>query len=126
MEILEFQTVLNGLFILPLSYFLMYCWKHTRFVKASARGIDPVGEAEVFLFQGKTKQAIRVLRAELADNPNNMSAKIALLRAFSDAVRPREYHQLASEVEHHLQHEPIWQQIKRAGRHLEPEDPLYR
>ncbi|AVY96031.1 pilus assembly protein FimV [Microvirgula aerodenitrificans] len=100
-------------------------WRQNRFVKASARGIDPVGEAEVFLFQGKVRHAIRVLKAALDDEPGNMSVKVVLLRAFADGNYIREYSELAREVSEPLQGEPIWQQIQRTGREMEPDNPLY-
>ena len=125
MAALEFQSLLNLLFILPLSYLLVYWWKQARFVKASARGIDPVGEAEVFLFQGKTQKAIRVLRAALAEEPTNVMLQVTLLRALGDASLVDEYGQLAAEVECQLRNQPIWQQIQRTGREMEPGNALY-
>lgn len=122
----ELQTVLNTLLLISVSYLCAQWWRQNRFVPASARGIDPVGEAEVFLFQGKTKPAIRVLRAALREEPCNLPVKVVLLRALADGGHTREYGQLAAEVRELLKHEPIWLQIKKTGRELEPGNELYR
>ena len=122
---IELQTLINAMLLVSVSYLLGQWWRQNRFVKASARGIDPVGEAEVFLFQGKVRHAIRVLKAALDDEPGNMSVKVVLLRAYADGNYIREYSELAREVSEPLQGEPIWQQIQRTGREMEPDNPLY-
>lgn len=122
----ELQTILNALLLVSVSYLCAQWWRQTRFVPASIRGIDPVGEAEVFLFQGKTKPAIRVLKAALREEPCNLPVKVVLLRAFADGGHAQEYSRLAAEVRTQLEHEPIWLQIKQTGRELEPGNVLYR
>ena len=121
----ELQTILNALLLVSVSYLCAQWWRQTRFVPASARGIDPVGEAEVYLFQGKTKCAIRVLKAALQEDPCNLPVKVVLLRALADGGHTQEYSRLAAEVRVQLEHEPIWGQIKKTGRQLEPNNTLY-
>ena len=111
----ELQTLINALLLVSASYLAAQWWRQNRFVKASVRGIDPVGEAEVFLFQGKVKEAIRVLKGALEDEPDDLSIKVALLRAYGEAGQAERYDQLAKEVAGTLKHESIWEQIKKLG-----------
>lgn len=118
----ELQTLINALLLVSASYLAAQWWRQNRFVKASVRGIDPVGEAEVFLFQGKVKEAIRVLKGALEDEPDDLSIKVALLRAYGEAGQ---YDQLAKEVAGKLRQEPVWRQIKKTGQSLSPNNKLY-
>ncbi|MCG9083186.1 type IV pilus assembly protein FimV [Laribacter hongkongensis] len=121
----ELQTLINALLLVSASYLAAQWWRQNRFVKASVRGIDPVGEAEVFLFQGKVKEAIRVLKGALEDEPDDLSVKVALLRAYGEAGQAGQYDQLAKEVAGKLRQEPVWGQIKKTGRLLSPDNNLY-
>jgi predicted Zn-dependent protease len=118
----ELQTLINALLLVSASYLAAQWWRQNRFVKASVRGIDPVGEAEVFLFQGKVKEAIRVLKGALEDEPDDLPVKVALLRAYGEAGQ---YDQLAKEVAGKLRQEPVWRQIKKTGQSLSPNNKLY-
>lgn len=118
----ELQTLINALLLVSASYLAAQWWRQNRFVKASVRGIDPVGEAEVFLFQGKVKEAIRVLKGALEDEPDDLPVKMALLRAYGEAGQ---YDQLAKEVAGKLRQEPVWRQIKKTGQSLSPNNKLY-
>ncbi len=118
----ELQTLINALLLVSASYLAAQWWRQNRFVKASVRGIDPVGEAEVFLFQGKVKEAIRVLKGALEDEPDDLPVKVALLRAYGEAGQ---YDQLAKEVAGKLRQEPVWGQIKKTGQLLSPDNKLY-
>ncbi|MCG9118634.1 pilus assembly protein FimV [Laribacter hongkongensis] len=121
----ELQTLINALLLVSASYLAAQWWRQNRFVKASVRGIDPVGEAEVFLFQGKVKEAIRVLKGALEDEPDDLSVKVALLRAYGEAGQAERYDQLAKEVAGKLKHESIWEQIKKTGKLISPKNKLY-
>lgn len=118
----ELQTLINALLLVSASYLAAQWWRQNRFVKASVRGIDPVGEAEAFLFQGKVKEAIRVLKGALEDEPDDLPVKVALLRAYGEAGQ---YDQLAKEVAGKLRQEPVWRQIKKTGQSLSPNNKLY-
>mgnify|MGYP000296526175 CR=1 FL=1 len=118
----ELQTLINALLLVSASYLAAQWWRQNRFVKASVQGIDPVGEAEVFLFQGKVKEAIRVLKGALEDEPDDLPVKVALLRAYGEAGQ---YDQLAKEVAGKLRQEPVWRQIKKTGQSLSPNNKLY-
>jgi Tfp pilus assembly protein FimV len=100
-------------------------WKTMRYTKPRLRGIDPVGEAEVFLAYGRTKDAVRVLRDTLADEPDNMAAKVALLRAYSSDRNIRAYSTLAHDLQGDLQDKAIWHTIQRNGRDMDPHNPLF-
>ncbi|ASJ25965.1 type IV pilus assembly protein FimV [Laribacter hongkongensis] len=121
----ELQTLINALLLVSASYLAAQWWRQNRFVKASVRGIDPVGEAEVFLFQGKVKEAIRVLKGALEDEPDDLSIKVALLRAYGEAGQAERYDQLAKQVAGKLKHESIWEQIKKTGKLISPKNKLY-
>lgn len=121
----ELQTLINALLLVSASYLAAQWWRQNRFVKAGVRGIDPVGEAEVFLFQGKVKEAIRVLKGALEDEPDDLSIKVALLRAYGEAGQAERYDQLAKQVAGKLKHESIWEQIKKTGKLISPKNKLY-
>ena len=89
------------------------------------RGIDPVGEAEVFLAYGKVSEAVRVLKATVREEPDNLPAKITLLRAYSHSGDSKAYSLLARDVESRLQGQPVWKTIQQHGRELDPTNPLF-
>lgn len=100
-------------------------WRTIRYTKPRHRGIDPVGEAEVFLAYGRTKEAVRVLRDTVRDEPDNMAAKVALLRAYSSDRNVRAYSSLANDLHQHLHGQAIWHTIQRNGRDMDPTNPLF-
>jgi pilus assembly protein FimV len=100
-------------------------WRSATYVKPRHRGIDPVGEAEVFLAYGKTREAVRVLRDTLADEPDNLAAKVTLLRAYSSERDIRAYAMLAHDLQGSLQGQPVWHTIQRNGRDMDPTNPLF-
>lgn len=112
--------------LLMLSYYAARrAWKSMRYVKPSARGIDPIGEAEVFLAYGRADQAIHVLSDALTDQPDNLEAQVTLLRAYSYTKDVNAYSSLAAQVSHRLQGNAIWNTIQKAGREMDPANPLY-
>jgi len=100
-------------------------WRAVRYTKPRHRGIDPVGEAEVFLAYGRTKDAVRVLRDTLSDEPDNLAAKVALLRAYSSDRNIRAYSTLAHDLQGTLQDQAVWNTIQRNGRDMDPHNPLF-
>lgn len=100
-------------------------WKTATYTKPRDRGIDPVGEAEVFLAYGRTKEAVRVLKDTLVDEPDNLAAKVALLRAYSSEGNANAYTKLAIDLSDVLQEDPIWLTIQKTGRELNPTHPLF-
>ncbi|WP_245944798.1 type IV pilus assembly protein FimV [Crenobacter cavernae] len=114
-------------FLLMVIYFTARrTWKTARYVKPRARGIDPVGEAEVFLAYGRVDEAIRVLRDTLTDEPDNLDAQITLLRAYSHQRNAQAYSGLAAQVSPKLQDRSLWHTIQQTGRELDPANPLYQ
>ena len=122
---LEIQTLLSAAFLITLTCLAAFWRRHLRLANPIARGIDPVGEAEVLLFMGKNDQAIMVLKTALRDRPSDLGIKVTLLRAFAQARRERDYVRLAAEVSSELKHQPIWKQICQAGRTLAPKNHLF-
>ncbi|WP_235445726.1 type IV pilus assembly protein FimV [Gulbenkiania mobilis] len=111
---------------LMVSYYLMRrLWRQLRYVKPRDRGIDPVGEAEVFLAYGKVSEAVRVLKVTVREEPDNLPAKITLLRAYSHSGDSKAYSLLARDVESRLQGQPVWKTIQQHGRELDPTNPLF-
>lgn len=100
-------------------------WKTNTYTKPRDRGIDPIGEAEVFLAYGRTKEAIRVLKDMLMDEPDNLTAKVTLLRAYSLSGDAKAYVQLAIDLKMALQGQPVWQTVQKMGRELAPTHPLF-
>jgi pilus assembly protein FimV len=100
-------------------------WRTLRYTKPRHRGIDPVGEAEVFLAYGRTKDAVRVLRDALHDEPDNLAAKVTLLRAYSSDGNVRAYSTLARDVQESLRGKAVWSTIQRNGRDMDPGNPLF-
>ncbi|EEG10252.1 conserved hypothetical protein [Pseudogulbenkiania ferrooxidans 2002] len=100
-------------------------WKAITYKPPKARGIDPVAEAEVFLAYGKTGEAVRVLKDVLDEDPDNMPAKVALLRAYSSNRNAKAYSQLARDVHARLHGQPVWKTIQQNGRDLDPANPLF-
>jgi pilus assembly protein FimV len=95
------------------------------YTKPSARGIDPVGEAEVFLAYGRVDEAIRALESTLSDEPDNLEVQVTLLRAYSRRHDATAYSSLAAKVSPRLQGKAVWTTIQKAGRELDPANPLY-
>ncbi|OWY37741.1 pilus assembly protein FimV [Xenophilus sp. AP218F] len=106
-------------------YAARWAWRKLRYTSPSQRGIDPVGEAEVYLAYGKTRQAVRVLKDSLRDDPDNLSAKVVLLRAYSTEKNREAYISLARDVQAQVQGQPVWRTIQENGRQLDPLDPLF-
>ncbi len=100
-------------------------WRAATYTKPRDRGIDPVGEAEVFLAYGRTKEAVRVLQDTLADEPDNLAAKVTLLRAYSSDRDVKAYSQLAFDLKTVLHGQTVWQTIQKNGREMDPLNPLF-
>jgi len=125
--ILEAGAAFGSSLLLMLAYYVARrAWRRFTYVKPSQRGIDPIGEAEVFLAYGKVDEAIRVLRDTVKDEPDNLSAKITLLRAYSYQRNHRDYSTLAHDVKHRLEGQPLWQTIQCEGKVMDPGNPLYQ
>lgn|GEM_PF-6075709 len=119
-------TALTSSFGLMSSYYIArQLWRKFNYKKPQARGIDPIGEAEVFLAYGRTSEAVRVLKATLKDEPDNLSAKVTLLRAYSSECNSKAYCSLARDVQPQVKDQPVWRTIQDAGRKLAPQDPLF-
>ncbi|MDF0605918.1 pilus assembly protein FimV [Neisseriaceae bacterium TC5R-5] len=114
-------------FILMSAYYaLRYLWRRLRYSTPQQRRIDPIGEAEVFLAYGRTREAVRVLQDSLKDDPHNLPAKVTLLRAYSSAKNSKAYCSLARDVHPQVQDQAIWQTIQKNGQQLAPHDPLFK
>lgn len=114
-----------SLVIMVVFSLLRKVWKAATYKPPKARGIDPIAEAEVFLAYGKTSEAVRVLKDVLDEEPDNMAAKVALLRAYSNNGNAKAYSQLARDVHARLHAEPVWKTIQKNGRDLDPANPLF-
>lgn len=101
-------------------------WRQFRFVPPRERGIDPVGEAEVYLAYGRTDDAVWVLRDTLRRESDNTAAKVTLLRAYSQQNDASAYHALAESLRPELQHHPLWDTVCQVGRELCPGTPLFQ
>ncbi|MBA8734175.1 type IV pilus assembly protein FimV [Chromobacterium violaceum] len=120
-----FTALASSLALMLVYYSLRQFWRHMRYTKPVQRGIDPVGEAEVFLAYGRTREAVRVLKDSLKDDPDNLHAKVALLRAYSNARDSKAYVSLARDVHPQVQGQPVWHTIRENGRELAPQEPLF-
>ena len=120
-----FTALASSLALMLVYYSLRQFWRRLRYTKPVHRGIDPVGEAEVYLAYGRTKEAVRVLKDSLKDDPDNLHAKVALLRAYSSARNSEAYVLLARDVQAQVQGQPVWHTIQENGRQLAPQDPLF-
>lgn len=119
-------TALALSFSLMVAYYgVRKAWKKVTYKPPRQRQIDPVGEAEVFLAYGRVGDAVRVLKDTLKEEPNNLPAKLTLLRAYSHAEDSKAYSRLAKEVSVPLQNQAVWQTIQEHGRRLDPSNPLF-
>ena len=119
-------TALLASFGLMSSYYISrQLWRKATYKKPRARGIDPVGEAEVFLAYGRSSDAVRVLKEAMKDEPQNLSIKVTLLRAYSSAGNCKAYCRLARDVQAPVKDPPVWRTIQENGRLLAPQDPLF-
>jgi len=119
-------TALTASFGLMSTYYLArQLWRKVTYKKPRARGIDPVGEAEVFLAYGRTGDAVRVLKDAMKDEPHNLSIKVTLLRAYSSEGNGKAYCRLARDIQAQVKDQPVWRTIQEAGRQLAPQDPLF-
>jgi len=100
-------------------------WRKATYKKPRARGIDPVGEAEVFLAYGRSSDAVRVLKEAMKDEPQNLSIKVTLLRAYSSEGNRKAYCRLARDIQSQVKDQPVWRTIQENGRLLAPQDPLF-
>lgn len=115
----------SSLMVMLAYYGAKKLWRAARYTKPRHRGIDPVGEAEVFLAYGRTKDAVRVLRDAMRDEPDNLAVKVTLLRAYSTDGNVRAYSTLARDVQTSLQGQAVWNTIQRNGRDMDPANPLF-
>ncbi|WP_231137275.1 type IV pilus assembly protein FimV [Chromobacterium paludis] len=120
-----FTALASSLALMLAYYTLRHFWRRMRYVKPEHRGIDPIGEAEVYLAYGRTREAVRVLKDSLRDDPDNLHAKVALLRAYSSARDSEAYVLLARDVQSQVQGQPVWRTIQENGRELAPQEPLF-
>lgn len=100
--------------------------KAGHFVPPQERGIDPVGEAEVFLSYGKRKEALRVLLYTVKVEPDNLAAQLLLLQTHAYLLDARSYIELAQQLQPRLSQLPVWQVIAAEGRELAPRHPLFQ
>lgn len=117
-------TMAGGLSCLAVFLISWKVWK-TAYTKPRDRGIDPIAEAEVFLSYGRTKAAVRVLRDLLAEEPDNIAAKVTLLRVYLANRDIQAYCQLAAHLKSKLQHQSVWKTIQNKGRELDPNNSLF-
>lgn len=96
-----------------------------RFVPPRKRGIDPVGEAEVYLNYHRYKRARQVLRHTKKTEPDNLQAQILLLHTYHLLESSGDYCQLAAELKPKLIGSPEWRKICKVGRSMAPEHPLF-
>ncbi|WP_434632672.1 type IV pilus assembly protein FimV [Chromobacterium sp. CV08] len=120
-----FTALASSLALMLVYYSLRQFWRRLRYTKPTHRGIDPVGEAEVYLAYGRTREAVRVLKDSLKDDPDNLHAKVALLRVYSRDRNRKAYALLARDVREQVQGQPVWRTIQENGRQLDPQDPLF-
>lgn len=124
--ITEPSTLIPLASIASLSLYWMWRRRQTRLHAQRARRIDPVGEAEVFLAYGRSKDALRVLQTALNREPGNIRIKVVMLRALADLQDASGFVRLAAEVRATLHGQPVWQQICKTGQRLLPGHPLFQ
>ena len=124
--ITESNTLIPLALFASLSLYWMWRRRQTRLSIQRARRIDPIGEAEVFLAYGRSKDALRVLRTALNQEPGNLKIKVVMLRALAELNDVPGFIRLAREVQAPLSGQPVWQQICKTGQRLQPENPLFR
>ena len=124
--ITESNTLIPLALFASLSLYWMWRRRQTRLSIQRARRIDPIGEAEVFLAYGRSKDALRVLRTALSQEPGNLKIKVVMLRALAELNDVPGFIRLAREVQAPLSGQPVWQQICKTGQRLQPENPLFR
>ncbi|MGL6070518.1 type IV pilus assembly protein FimV [Craterilacuibacter sp.] len=100
-------------------------WRQLSYVSPRKRGIDPVGEAEVFMHYGRVDDAIMVLRDTVKHDPKNTAAKVALLRAYSCQRNAKDYSSLAATLRDELHTYPVWNTVRKNGMAIDPYNPLY-
>lgn len=96
-----------------------------RFVPPRKRGIDPVGEAEVYLTYQRYKRARQVLRYAKKTEPDNLEAQILLLHTYHLLESSHDYCELATELYPKLIGSPEWKKICQVGRTMAPNHPLF-
>ena len=124
--ITESPMIIPVALLASVSYLWVWRRRQLRSVSHRARRIDPIGEAEVFLAYGRSKDALRVLRTALNQEPGNLKIKVVMLRALAELNDVPGFIRLASEVQAPLSGQPVWQQICKTGQRLQPENPLFR
>ena len=124
--ITESPMIIPVALLATVSYLWVWRRRQLRSVSHRARRIDPIGEAEVFLAYGRSKDALRVLRTALSQGPGNLKIKVVMLRALAELNDVPGSIRLAREVHAPLSGQPVWQQICKTGQRLQPENPLFR
>ena len=124
--ITESPMIIPVALLATVSYLWVWRRRQLRSVSHRARRIDPIGEAEVFLAYGRSKDALRVLRTALCQEPGNLKIKVVMLRALAELNDVPGFIRLAREVQAPLSGQPGGQQICETGQRLQPENPLFR
>lgn len=96
-----------------------------RFTPAHKRNIDPVGEAEVYLFYQQYAKAEHVLQKALQNQPDNLDAKLLLLQIHVRTGATQAYCDLAGQLQSEIIHTRYWQQVCKDGHALAPDHPLF-
>ncbi len=78
--ITESPMIIPLALLATVSYLWVWRRRQLRSVSHRARRIDPIGEAEVFLAYGRSKDALRVLRTALSQEPGNLKIKVNTYR----------------------------------------------
>ncbi len=124
--ITELHPLIPMAFFASLSMYWMWRRRQTRLDTLRASRIDPVGEAEVFLAYGRSKDALRVLQNALNREPGNLKIKVVMLRALAEQQDAQRFVHLAGEVRSALYDQPVWRQICKTGERLLPGHPLFQ
>ncbi len=124
--ITESNTLIPLALFASLSLYWMWRRRQTRLSIQRARRIDPIGEAEVFLAYGRSKDALRVLQTALNREPGNVKIKVVMLRALAEQQDAHGFVRLAGEVRGALHGQPVWRQICKTGQQLQPGHPLFQ
>ncbi|WP_137936125.1 tetratricopeptide repeat protein [Chitinivorax sp. B] len=90
--------------------------------------LDLVAEAEILLHYKRHSEAVQLLLEALVRDPRNINAKLLLLRCYAKLKNRDEFERVARDVYPALIHSRLilWDKIARAGRKLDPDNPLYQ
>ena len=124
--IAESKILISMALVASFSLYLMWRRRQIRLHSLRAQRIDPIGEAEVFLAYGRSKDALRVLQHALSREPGSLKIKVVMLRALAEQQDAHGFLQLAGEVRAPSSGQPVWRQICKTGQRLLPDHPLFQ